>query len=93
MRQAFQTERNLQPAMTVMICVQYQVNGQEYWDNNFGKNYLINLIPKRSLPTNESFHRQHPPRGYHHFTFPIHRNANNLTSILCLSPFSDPRGS
>ncbi len=39
------------------------------------------------------FHRQHPPRGYHHFTFPIHRNANNLTSILCLSPFSDPRGS
>jgi len=71
MRQAFQTERNLQPAMTVMICVQYQVNGQEYWDNNFGKNYLINLIPKRSLPTNESFHRGKLQK-YHTFLEKLH---------------------
>jgi hypothetical protein len=40
-------------ATTVMICVRYQVNGQEFWDNNSGKNYFINLIPERRRPANE----------------------------------------
>jgi hypothetical protein len=33
--------------MTVIICVRYQVNGQEYWDNNSGKNYFIHLSPEK----------------------------------------------
>jgi Carbohydrate/starch-binding module (family 21) len=34
-------------AMTVTICVRYQVAGQEFWDSNSGKNYFINIIPER----------------------------------------------
>lgn len=31
-------------ATTVKYAIRYKVNGTEYWDNNFGKNYLIRRI-------------------------------------------------
>lgn len=34
-------------AMTMIVCIRYQVNGEEYWDNNSGKNYLIHLSPEK----------------------------------------------
>ncbi|ORX52842.1 hypothetical protein DM01DRAFT_1270646, partial [Hesseltinella vesiculosa] len=30
---------------TCWIALRYQVNGQEFWDNNDGKNYQIHLVP------------------------------------------------
>jgi len=33
----------------IQLCVRYRVNGQEFWDNNSGKNYLVNFNRKLSL--------------------------------------------
>lgn len=44
-------------AMSVIICLRYQVNGQEPWDNNSGKNYFINLTPERPLPSDDEVPR------------------------------------
>jgi hypothetical protein len=40
-------------AMTVTICIRYLVSGQEFWDNNSGKNYFINFIPEMERPVNK----------------------------------------
>ncbi|KAH8710135.1 putative phosphatase regulatory subunit-domain-containing protein [Phaeosphaeriaceae sp. PMI808] len=51
-------------AMTVIVCLRYQVNGQEFWNNNSGKNYFINLALERPLPSNEVSNHRHPSRGH-----------------------------
>ena len=38
----------------IQLCVRYRVNGQEFWDNNSGKNYLVNFNRKLSLLKFES---------------------------------------
>ena len=38
-------QANLQ-SKTLLLCVRYRVNGQEYWDNNSGKNFRVNFIQK-----------------------------------------------
>jgi hypothetical protein len=47
-----------------MICVRYQVNGQEFWDNNSGKNYFVNLIAKGPLPIDQRLNHRHSLRGH-----------------------------
>ncbi|KAK6030083.1 putative phosphatase regulatory subunit [Ostertagia ostertagi] len=32
------------------FCVRFSVNGQEFWDNNSGKNYCVDIVPDASLP-------------------------------------------
>ncbi|KAE9987002.1 hypothetical protein EG328_004134 [Venturia inaequalis] len=49
-------------AMTVIVCLRYRVNGQEFWDNNSGKNYFINLTLERPQPSNEVSNHRHPSR-------------------------------
>jgi hypothetical protein len=51
-------------AMTVIVCLRYQVNGQEFWDNNSGKNYFINLTLERPQPSNEVSNHRHPERRH-----------------------------
>lgn len=31
---------------TMLLCIRYNVNGQEYWDNNNGTNYQVDFIKK-----------------------------------------------
>jgi hypothetical protein len=35
--------------ISFVFCIRYEVNGQEYWDNNSGKNYLANIARKMPL--------------------------------------------
>jgi Carbohydrate/starch-binding module (family 21) len=35
---------------SILLCIRYRVDGQEFWDNNSGKNYIINFNRKLPLP-------------------------------------------
>jgi hypothetical protein len=37
------------PALALIFCIRYRVNGQEFWDNNAGKNYIVNFTQKMPL--------------------------------------------
>lgn len=37
------------PAQKVTFCIKYEVNGQTYWDNNYGKNYTNTAFGKSSV--------------------------------------------
>ncbi|XGW27955.1 hypothetical protein V3C99_008057, partial [Haemonchus contortus] len=39
------------------FCVRFSVNGQDFWDNNSGKNYCVDIVPDNSLP----LLREHKP--------------------------------
>ncbi|OMJ24431.1 Protein phosphatase 1 regulatory subunit 3B [Smittium culicis] len=46
------------------FCINYNVNGQEYWDNNSGKNYIykiVNTSPKKDIikPSSKSISNTH----------------------------------
>lgn len=46
--------------ITFILFIRYQVNGQEFWDNNSGKNYLINIarkVPLQQLRTADKCYR------------------------------------
>ncbi|KAL5341160.1 putative phosphatase regulatory subunit-domain-containing protein [Aspergillus crustosus] len=40
---------------TMFVCIRYNVNGQEYWDNNEGRDYHVNFtkIPKPKVKTQD----------------------------------------
>lgn len=78
--------------MTVIICLCYQVNGQEFWDNNSGKNYFINLAPEKPLSSDDevSSHRGHPESRLserYSFTASLHMTATLVADELakCVS--------
>ena len=83
-------------AMTVIICLRYQVNGQEFWDNNSGKNYFINLAPEKALtsddevPSHRRSSRDHPETRLserYSFTASLHMTATLAADELakCVS--------
>ena len=82
-------------ALTLIACLRYQVNGQEFWDNNSGKNYFINLTLERPLPSNEVSNHRNPSSDHpesrlserYSFTASLHTAATLVADELarCVS--------
>jgi hypothetical protein len=68
-------------AMTVIVCLRYQVNGQEFWDNNSGKNYFIIVTPERLLPSESRLSERYS------FTASLHMTATSIPDEMarCVS--------
>jgi Carbohydrate/starch-binding module (family 21) len=54
---------------TVILCFRYKVNGQEFWDNNSGKNYLVRVSSQLPPPTIEVSDKPKMPRCRTKFRF------------------------
>ncbi len=56
-----------QKAPEVAFCIRYTSGGQEFWDNNFGHNYMLKFLTKRrSLPQGDAFTSSEMARRYVH---------------------------
>lgn len=50
---------------TLLICVKYNVNGQDHWDSNNGMNYQVDFARKQKPKVTASPVGQRPPRSRH----------------------------
>ncbi|OCK79024.1 carbohydrate-binding module family 21 protein [Lepidopterella palustris CBS 459.81] len=50
--------------MTLLFCIQYAVNGQEYWDNNSSENCHVNLTRNMPLQRLRASDEYDGPRSY-----------------------------
>jgi len=50
---------------TLLICVKYNVNGQDHWDNNSGMNFQIDFSRKQKSKPVVAAVSQRPPRSRH----------------------------
>jgi hypothetical protein len=91
--------------VALLFCIQYCVNGQQYWDNNFGRDYLVDLSRKEQKNTfysnRYSLYKatpQRPKRFSHHSTLPrgtcdIHSEAyRHLIRNFCYFESRDKIG-
>jgi hypothetical protein len=84
-------------AKTMLICVRYEVNGQEYWDNNNMMNYEVNFIRKakpKSMPRSRHDTAKHAfVSGRHAASSPRPRSIPAYFDNLVQNNFDRHKGS
>lgn len=58
---------HLCPGQRLLFALRYVANGQEFWDNNSGENYILKCQAKTSEDTNTNSTGVTGPRWLHHF--------------------------
>ncbi|KAJ1966490.1 hypothetical protein GGI12_000065 [Dipsacomyces acuminosporus] len=85
--------------VTISMCVRYQVNGQEYWDNNRGSNYSFKLSATKFDQKSDGKHTKYDAKQVHrptHTTKPGFsasggRRASSSSSPLAAVSSADAR--
>lgn len=70
---------NLQ-GKTLILCVRYQVNGQEYWDNNLGENFHLKFARNLPLKAHPASTQALSQRNPYDFKTSLHEATNRYPS-------------